>query len=153
MGVKNGGMWALTATSPAPLALAPANWAMWGASERLERGIGTYCLTRSGKSSHFEIGNDNADLSTSIRLKPFWTTCKIWFPNTRVLIGHLRQRSWSAEARSWQCNKLHIKRNPAVGVISHTLKSHIFFTQFLTRTWQASCYVNQTAISRGVAFC
>jgi hypothetical protein len=40
MGVKNGGMWALTATSRAPLALAAANWAMWGASGRLERGIG-----------------------------------------------------------------------------------------------------------------
>jgi hypothetical protein len=30
----------ITAASPAPLALAPANWAMWGASERLECGIG-----------------------------------------------------------------------------------------------------------------
>ena len=29
-------MWALTAASRAPLAVAPANWAMWGASGRLE---------------------------------------------------------------------------------------------------------------------
>ena len=49
-------MWALTAPSPAPLAMAPANSAMWGPSERLEPGIGTYCLTRCGKSSHSEIG-------------------------------------------------------------------------------------------------
>jgi hypothetical protein len=52
-------MWALTASLFAPLALAPANRAMWGASERLELEIGHLrTFTRCGRSSHFEIASD-----------------------------------------------------------------------------------------------